>query len=63
MPSLRAARCEDVELVALVSEEAGEDLVERALAVAEAEAVLWRDRVELAVGEHGDSVEGAAGGR
>ena len=43
-------------------EEAGEDLFEGALPVAEPEAAVRRDRVQLAVGELRDPAEGGAGG-
>jgi hypothetical protein len=46
---------QSVDLVALVLEEAGQNLFEGALPVAEPEAVVWWDRIQLAVGELGDS--------
>src|SRR5579872_542423 len=53
---------ERLELVGLMLEQAGEDLREGALPVAEPEAVLRRDRVQLAVGELSDSAERVARG-
>ena len=53
---------EGLDLVGLMLEQAGEDLFEGALTVAEAEAVLRRDLVQLAVGELGDPAEGVTGG-
>ena len=44
-------------------EERGEDLLKRALTIAEPEAVLGRDRVELLVGEPSDPGEVLACGR
>lgn len=41
----------------LVLEQTGQDLLERPLSVAEAEAVLRRDLVQLAVSELGDPAE------
>ena len=52
---------EGVDLVALMFEEAGEDLFEGALPVAEPEAVLRWDRVQLSVGQRGDPAERVAG--
>jgi hypothetical protein len=49
--------------VALVLEEAGQNLFEGALPVAEPETIPSWDRIQLAVGERGDSPEGVARGR
>jgi hypothetical protein len=48
-------------LVALMRKQAGENLVERASTVAEAEAVVWRDRFQLGIGEIGNLGECVAG--
>jgi hypothetical protein len=49
---------ECVELVGLVLQEAREDLFEGALPVAEPEAVLRWDRVQLAVGQLSEPAQG-----
>jgi hypothetical protein len=48
---------ERVDLVALMLQKACEDLLKRALPVAEPESVLGRDRVQLNVGQLGDSAQ------
>ena len=55
-------RLKRVELAALVSEEAGEDLFDGSFAVGEPDAARRRDRVELGVGELGDARERNARG-
>ncbi len=49
-----------LELVALMLEKACEDLVQGPLPVAEPEAAVRRGRLELRVGQQGDSPEGLA---
>ena len=53
---------ESVDLVTLMLQKAGEHLFQGALAIAESEAVLWGDRVQLGVAELGKATERAASG-
>jgi hypothetical protein len=53
---------ERFDLVGLMLQETGEDLFEGALPVAESEAPIGWDRIQLGVCQHPDPAEGGAGG-